>query len=474
MSLRLISIYLLFCIASPASAQRIVGYYPNWAIYGRNYLVTDIPAQHLTHINYAFATIANGQIALSDSYADIDRFYPGDCWDPGCERGNFHQLRILKQQYPQLRVLISVGGWSFSDYFSDVCLNASSREVFANSCVSFILEHGFDGLDIDWEFPDGGGEQGNIERPEDAANYVLLCARLRAKFDSLESLSNHHYELTMASSATQEHIHNLDWPALMNSLDFVNVMCYDFTGAWAEYTYFNAPLFKDPANPFFEPVHSTFNSDTAMQTLVAEGVARDRLVMGMPFYGKGFGSVNNSNNGLYQTFSGVSPHGTWENGFYDYWDVAQNYVNQNGFTRFYNAVSRVPYLFNPTTHVFITYDDTTSVREKCEYVLSEDFGGAMFWELAADRDGELLATMFNTFENANQLPAPLALTVIRSADSLAFRWQAVPGATQYTLWSSMDPNADSLSYALELTTTVTSAAQPIPAGPVRVYFVKAQ
>ncbi|MBL0062012.1 MAG: hypothetical protein IPP40_11195 [bacterium] len=158
---------LLLC-ASVSHAQRIVGYYPAWAIYGRQYFITDIPAEHLTHINYAFANIVNGQIAIGDPYSEIDYFYPGDCWDPGCERGNFHQLRILKQQHPQLQTLISVGGWSWSNYFSDVAFSPANRELFANSCVDFILDHGFDGVDLDWEYPDGGGEPGNIERPEDA------------------------------------------------------------------------------------------------------------------------------------------------------------------------------------------------------------------------------------------------------------------------------------------------------------------
>ncbi|MBK6767309.1 MAG: glycoside hydrolase family 18 protein [bacterium] len=473
MWLRLSSLLTLLCVTN-LYAERIVGYYPNWAIYARNYLVTDIPAQHLTHINYAFATISNGVIALSDWYADIDRFYPGDCWDPGCERGNFHQLEILKQQHPHLQTLISVGGWSYSDYFSDVCLTAQSRETFASSCVVFMVEYGFDGVDIDWEYPDGGGEPGNIERPEDAANYVLLCDLLRVKLDSLESVYNREFLLTMAASATEEHIQNLDWSGLMNALDFVNVMCYDFSGAWAEYTYFNAPLYMDAANPFAEPVHSTFNSDNAMQAFLQEGVPRDKLVLGIPFYGKGFANVNTANNGLYQSFSGVSPHGTWENGFYDYWDVIENYEDQNGFTRYYNAISRVSYLFNPATHVFITYDDTVSIREKCDYVLSENFGGAMFWELAADRDGVLLETVYDTFTNAPDMPAPQALTVARIGDSLSFRWQGVNGAASYTLWSSADPLAPPWAFTLELTTPTTAVTLPVGASPMRAYFVRAQ
>ncbi len=304
MWLRLNSILLLCCLASIANAQRIVGYYPAWAIYARQYFITDIPAEHLTHINYAFANIVNGQIALGDPYSEIDYFYPGDCWDPGCERGNFHQLRILKQQHPNLQTLISVGGWSWSNYFSDVAFSPANRELFANSCVDFILEHGFDGVDLDWEYPDGGGEPGNIERPEDAANFVLLCQHIRHKLDSLETVEAREFLLTLATSASPSHIANLNLPAIAAAVDFINVMCYDFAGAWADYTSFNAPLFFDPANPFSEPFHSGFNTDAALDAYIAAGVPRNQLVVGMPFYGVGFGNVSDTNNGLYQTFSG--------------------------------------------------------------------------------------------------------------------------------------------------------------------------
>jgi len=464
---------LLVC-AGVSHAQRIVGYYPAWAIYARQYFITDIPAEHLTHINYAFANIVNGQIALGDPYSEIDFFYPGDCWDPGCERGNFHQLRILKQQHPQLQTLISVGGWSWSNYFSDVAFSPANRELFANSCVDFILEHGFDGVDLDWEYPDGGGEPGNVERPEDPANFVLLCQHIRHKLDSLENVEAREFLLTLATSASPTHIANLNLPAIAATVDFINVMCYDFAGAWADYTYFNAPLFFDPANPFAEPIHSGFNTDAALDAYIAAGVPRNQLVVGMPFYGVGFGNVTNTNNGLYQTFNGRSPTGTWENGFYDYWDLRDHYVNQNGYTRYYHPISRVPYLYNSAAHVFITYDDTVSMREKCEYVLNENLGGAMFWELAADRDGDLLATMLNTFENANQLPAPVALNVIRVGDSLSFRWQPVSGAAQYTLWSSTNPAANPLDYSLELSTNATIATLPLAAGSIKVFFVRAE
>lgn len=469
----LLSSAILLCCLSNGLAQRIVGYYTSWSIYGRQFYVTDIPPIGLTHINYAFANISNGQIVLGDPYADTEYSYPGDNWfDP--LRGNFKQLIRLKTTNPTLKTLISVGGWSWSDSFSDVALTPASRELFANSCASFVMLYDFNGVDLDWEYPDGGGEPGNIERPEDPANFVLLCERLRVKLDSLETLHNREFLLTMAAGATQSHIQNLDWPALMNSLDFVNVMCYDFAGAWSAQTCFNAPLFMDPANPFVEPVHSTFNSDAAMQALIVEGVPRERLVMGVPFHGKGFANVVNLNNGLYQNFNGMTPGGTWEPGIYDFTDLRDHYVNQNGFTRFYHPLSFTPFLHNPATNVFITYEDVESISDKAEYVLNENLGGVMIWELSADRGSQLLNTVRNIFINGPATPAPQELTVQSEGDSLYFRWQSVPAATQYSLWSSDDPSANPSAYTLELSTSATSATLPVSASSTRVYFVRAQ
>lgn len=475
MWLRLNSFVLcVLCLVTFSHAQRIVGYYPSWAIYGRNYLITDIPADRLTHINYAFANINGGRVVLGDSYADIDRFYPGDCWDPGCERGNFRQLRLLKEEYPALKTLISVGGWTWSENFSDAAATPAARELFANSCAEFIVEHGFDGVDLDWEYPVFGGEPGNITRPEDGVNFTLMCQRIRVKLDSLESLNARPYLLTLAVSADTEHLGDLELTSLALVVDFFNVMTYDFQGPWSAFTGFNSPLYPDPDDPFAEPVHSSYYLSAAIQSYIDAGAPREQLSAGVAFYGRGFGNVSGGTNGLYGTFSGPSPFGTWENGMFDFTDLVTNYINQNGYTSYYHAVSRVPWLYNPTNHVMISYDDSASIAEKAQFVLNEELGGAMFWELSADRNGVLPNSLNHVFENAQNLSAPQAVTLIRIGDSLSLRWQAVLGATSYTLWSSTNPTANPQDFTLELTTQATSAILGIPADSRRVYFVTAE
>jgi len=172
-------------IPGPADEQqyRVVGYFAEWGIYDRNYQVMDVPADKLTHLNYAFADISDsGQVVLFDSWAAVDRPYAGDmAYTP--VKGSFHQLAKLKEQNPDLQTLISVGGWTLSDKFSDVALTDASRETFATSAVDFMVKYGFDGIDLDWEYPVSGGLPTNTYRPQDGANYVLLVKKIREKLN---------------------------------------------------------------------------------------------------------------------------------------------------------------------------------------------------------------------------------------------------------------------------------------------------
>src|SRR4051812_34210001 len=183
------------------SDKRIVAYYIEWSIYQRKFNVADIPAEKITHINYAFAKIVNGECALFDSYAAIDKAYPGDTWDAGVLRGNFKQLQLLKKKHPHLKTLISLGGWTLSSPFSDAALTDVSRQKLAKSCAAFMKKYGFDGVDVDWEYPVTGGEATNKTRPEDRRNYTLLLAELRKELDTQGKLDKANYLLTIAAPA---------------------------------------------------------------------------------------------------------------------------------------------------------------------------------------------------------------------------------------------------------------------------------
>jgi len=342
-----------------ASAQtldkNLIGYFMSWSVYGRDYHVTDIPAEQITAINYAFANISNGQIALGDPYADIDKFYEGDSWDPDSLRGNFHQLQILKAQYPHIKTLISVGGWTWSEKFSDVALTPQSRTLFASSCVDFIQEYGFDGVDIDWEYPVCCGLPNNTYRPEDKENFTFLLTELRTQLDSAGD-----YLLTIATSASPMLMENIELDLLHLYVDGINIMSYDFHGPWGgesdPVTNFNSSLHAPSDDPLPEPYHSQFNFSAAIENYLAYGVPSDKLNAGLPFYGRGYAAVSNENNGLYASYSGAS-NGSWENGIFDYWDLQQNYIDQNGFSRYWHTEAQAPWLYNPTSQIMISYED---------------------------------------------------------------------------------------------------------------------
>lgn len=374
-----------FCLAlllatAPMTAQpsqfRIIGYFASWSIYGDDpYDVTDIPADKLTHLNYAFAGISkDGEIALLDEWGDTQFPYPGDADDQPL-KGNFNQLRLLKEANPHLQTLISIGGWTDSARFSDAALTPESRAKFARSVVDFVGRYGFDGADIDWEYPTGDGAPGNIELREDKDNFVLLLGALGTALDAQGAADGRSYLLTIALGAGRAQYQPLDWTEITPLLDFINVMTYDMAGSWSSETGFNAPLY-DPAN--------RLSADTTISGLLALGIPPEKLVMGVPFYGRGWSGVAGENNGLRQPFTNV----VGEGGSLDYGDLAASYVGT--FARFWDDAAQVPWLYDAASGTMISYDDPESMALKAAYVRERGLGGVMFWEISQDSDESAL------------------------------------------------------------------------------------
>lgn len=390
---------LLMLTAAPLSAQtgyRIVGYFASWAIYDRGYFVTDIPADRLTHLNYAFANIsADGEIALLDEWADTQYPYPGDTDDQPL-KGNFHQLQLLKAAHPDLQILISIGGWTESARFSDVAYSEESRAKFARSVAAFVTRYGFDGVDIDWEYPTGDGDPGNTVRPQDKDNFVLLLQALRQTLDDLGASASRHYPLTIALGAAPDNYAPLDWARIVPLLDWINVMTYDMSGPWSTVTGFNAPLYDSQFNP-----PEGISADRAVRGILAAGVPADKLVLGVPFYGHGWSGVAPQEHGLHQRYTGV-PDGTEGGGTYAYYDLAANYVGT--FARFWSDAAQVPWLYDEASGIMISYEDPESLAQKAAYVRANGLGGIMFWEISQDTADSALLNAINAGLNGKQAP----------------------------------------------------------------------
>jgi chitinase len=356
---------------------RIIGYYPSWAVYARKYFPVDVPVQHLTHINYAFGKIDPN--TLECVYVD-----------PPVDDANFGDFRRLKQEYPHFKVLLSLGGWTLSNGFSDAALTDESRAKLVKSCIDLyigVYPDVIDGFDIDWEYPVGGGVETNTYRLEDKRNMTLLMQEFRRQLDELGQQNDRTYLLTAAVPASPKLADQFELRELSEVLDWMNLMAYDFYGAWSTATNFNAALYQ-PAGDASE----TNNVDAAVKYYLAAGVPPEKLNLGVPFYGRGWGEVSAQNNGLFQS-TGNPPVGTFTYGYYDYWDLPTRYVDKNGFTRYWDDEAKVPWLYNPTEQVFITYDDPESIGFKADYIVDNILGGAMAWDLSGD-DGTLLSTLF--------------------------------------------------------------------------------
>ena len=368
------------------SDQRVIAYYAEWGIYDRDYQPLDIPADQLTHVIYAFAQIKDGEIAVYDSYAALEKAYPGDTWDQEV-RGTFNQFRILKEENPDLNVLIAVGGWTLSGEFSNVALTEASREKFAASVVEFVTTYGFDGVDLDWEYPVAGGMGSNTYRPEDTVNYTLLVQELREQFDAQSAIDGQTYEITIAAPAGYDKIENFELEKMSQYVDWFNVMTYDYHGLWENTTNHNAPLYASEDDPSY--FRDKYVIDYTIQSYLSAGVSPDQLVLGVPLYGYGWQGVGSENYGLYQSSTGAAP-GTWEAGSYDYSHIVQLLEDYpESYSVHWDDEAGVPYVYSTANGgMFITFENEQSVQLKIDYVMEHELGGMFFWELSADADGD--------------------------------------------------------------------------------------
>jgi len=392
--------------------HELVGYFTQWGIYDRGFFVKDLvtsgSAARLTVLNYAFGNVgpdgkcfqanAAGQ---SDPWADYQRpFSAAESVDGKADvegqalAGNFNQLRKLKKLYPKLRVHLSLGGWTWSNYFSDAVLTDRARKAFVASCVDLFIKgnlpvlegdpHGgkgagagvFDGIDIDWEWPGSEGEPGNVVRPEDKRNFTLAMAEFRRQLDAYGRRTHKYYGLTAFLPADPQQIDNgYEVSRVLKHLDFVTVQGYDMHGTWEDVTNHQSALFA----PKGEPQQPDFTVDRAVTALLDRGAPRSKVVMGVPFYGRGWTGVPDVNHGLFQTAAGPAP-GSAEEGYEDYRNLVK--LRDEGFTVHRDRKAGFAWLFDGTT--FWTYDDPAVMAQKAQYVRRKGLGGAMVWSLDAD------------------------------------------------------------------------------------------
>lgn len=327
-----------------------------------------IAAEKLTHVNYAFANLRDGQVV--EGFAR--------------DAENFKVLAGVRRAHPHLKLLVSVGGWTWSKGFSDAVLTAERRQRFVASAVAFVRRHDLDGFDVDWEYPSLPGD-GNTHRPDDKVNFTAVMAELRVALDQDAAARGRQALLTFAAGAFPAFIDNTEMAKVQASVDFVNLMTYDFRVASVDdIAGHHANLYDHPADGKQRSV------DRAVREFLASGVPGAKLVVGVPFYGRGWRDVNPRADGLYQPGRAV------ERMNLSYGRLAAEVVGRDGFARRWDATTQAPFLWNAERRIFISYDDPESLRLKAAYVRAKGLGGLMFWQYHEDPSGALLNALHTT------------------------------------------------------------------------------
>ncbi|MFF0159430.1 glycosyl hydrolase family 18 protein [Streptomyces sp. NPDC005263] len=369
----------------PSGAKVKLGYFTEWGVYGRNYhvknLVTSGSASKITHINYAFGNVKNGKCVVDDTYAAYDKAYTADqsvsgtadTWDQPL-RGNFNQLRQLKAKYPHIKVLYSFGGWTYSGGFAQAAANPAA---FAASCKSVVEDPRwadvFDGIDIDWEYPNACGLTCDTSG---VAAFKNLMGALRSEFGSS-------YLVTAAITADGSSGGKLDaadYGGASKHVDWYNVMTYDYFGA------FDADGPTAPHSPLtsYSGIPTAgFNSADAIAKLKSKGVPSAKLLLGIGFYGRGWTGVTQSAPG--GTATGAAP-GTYEAGIEDY-KVLKTSCPATG------TIAGTAYAYCGNN--WWSYDTPSTIAGKMTWAKNQGLGGAFFWEFSGDTAGGELVSAIN-------------------------------------------------------------------------------
>ncbi|WP_420160664.1 glycoside hydrolase family 18 protein [Nocardiopsis sp. CNT-189] len=399
--------------AGGGDGRERIAYFADWNTANRGYTVKDVrdsgAAARLTRVLWAFGDVDEEGRCFISPDADqpweiYQRRYKAEASVDGEAdtyeqplAGSLNQMRKLQQEYPELSVSISLGGWNLSKHMSTAARTEESRREFASSCIDLWIRGNlpklndepqggegaaagiFDGIDLDWEWPGGSGHPDNVEHPDDKRNFTLLVQEFRRQLDALGEETGEEYSLSVSMANVPEIIEASYEPEIFDDVDFATVQGYDFTGPWSETTDHHSQLYS------VEGHEGDLSGDRAVQQYIEYGVPREKLVLGFPGFGRGWSGVEPQNFGRFAPAEGPADG--------DYGKATDSYADleRKEGQRFFDPVHAAYWLYDGDE--WWTYDTPEVVELKGDYVRREDLGGLMMWNLDMDPEGELVEAM---------------------------------------------------------------------------------
>lgn len=419
--------YFLPFLVMAQPCKEVVGYYAGWQWYDRNKLMSPqtIPYSKYSILTYAFfQPQADGTLKISDPWGDKNQLLGAIDWatapagyDTQYDFGNpaYHLPNQKLSDYAHqggCKLMVSVGGWTFSTNFPTIASTPVKRATFAHDINTIIKLYNLDGIDIDWEYPN---------TQADKQNYTILLQQVRDSLDAIEVQMNHPLLLSIAAGAAPSHISYVEWNNVASILDIINLMSYDFYGTWDNLTNHNAPLY-----PSANGAQAGFSCSEAVTNLLAQGVLASKINMGVAWYGRSQMTIGTPN--VYVAGNGQADMGHFSND-----DGTPLYYNillaMNEFDYYWDNAAQVPYLTGKTTNSFVSFDDETSIEKKAEYINSQNLRGAIIWEISGDY-----------IENLNNPGSIAATPLIDKLNSTFCSGNVGIDAPKHTLAMNISPN----------------------------------
>ncbi len=410
-------------LSAPTHANVVAGYFADWQYENEAnpYTVKDIPAENLTHIIYAFLSMCGPHTGASEAVqamvaeqcegkdpftailVDAKSALEVDFGEVKVDvpyKGHFAQLVQLKSDHPDIKILPSFGGWTMSEPFHAMAKDPEAIKHFSKTATELIAKYDFfDGIDLDWEYPGGGGlttspwnpdtKLSDDQKAEERDAFTFLVKTLRSDLDTLGKKTSREYELSTAVGVAAKAA-QIDWKAASPYLTNMFAMTYDYLGGWGQQTGHMTNLHATDGSWW------GMGSDVFINQMIEHGIPSEKLVLGTAFYGRGWQGTKDFDGenvkGDLVSEQGAQ-FGTGENGYFMFWDLVKNYGDKQGYEYKYDEQAQAPYLWNPEKKVFISFEDQRSIKAKAQWAKSAKLGGIFTWELSGDPTGELVEVM---------------------------------------------------------------------------------